>query len=407
MAKAARPGSPVAFAAAALLAALLAAPALRAEPPGAATFREAELARVRAAWERLDTNGDGRLAIDEAPEMMRGLLRGADEDRDGAASLAEYAAFLDDPSGARRFPLPENVELLADLPYAGSENPRQQLDLLLPRRRAGPGALPVIAYVHGGAWSMGSRVMARPDVAPLVATGHYAALAIGYRLSGEARWPAQIHDVKAALRWLRAHAERYGLDPGRVCAMGASAGGHLAALAGTTNGAAELEGALGPHRGLSSDVQCAVDLFGATDLRTPEPASRSALFGPAPSSRELLLGAPPVLVPDLARQASPVAHVSPGDPPFYIVHGTADPLVPFSDSAALERALREAGVPVVFQVVEGGGHGDFLIDPEVARRLRLFLDRTLRGLDLALPSDPIRPARLSPGGLPEARGPGE
>jgi acetyl esterase/lipase len=368
-------------------------------------YREAEQARVRAAWARLDLDGDGRLEIEEAPEMMRGMLRAADADRDGAASLEEYAAFLDDPTGARRAPLPENVELTPDLPYADSENPRQQLDLLLPRRRAGPGPLPVIAYVHGGAWSMGSRAMARPDVAPLVATGHYAAIAIGYRLSGEAPWPAQIHDVKAALRWLRAHAERYGLDPARVCAMGASAGGHLAALAATTGGAPELEGALGPHTGLRSDVQCAVDLFGPTDLRTPEPASRRALFGPGPSSRELLLGAPPDRVPELAREASPVAHVSPGDPPFWIVHGTADPLVPFSESAALERALREAGVPVTFQVVEGGGHGDFLGDPELARRLRLFLDRHLRGLDAPLPSDPLRPERLAPGGLPEARGP--
>jgi acetyl esterase/lipase len=381
------------------LAILLVAPALRADASGAQAYREAELARVRAAYQQLDANADGRLEIAEAPELMRGFLRAADEDGDGAVSLAEYALVLDDPTGARHFPIPESVELVPDLPYAGSENPRQQLDLFLPRRRSG-GPLPVIAYVHGGAWSMGSRLMARPEVVPLVASGDWAAVSIGYRLSGEVHWPAQIHDVKAALRWVRAHAKQYGLDPARLCAMGASAGGHLAALAGTTNGLVEVEGALGPYTGERSDVACVVDLFGPADLGTPEPASRRALLGGQPSSRELLLGAPPSQVPELARQASPLAQVSPGDAPFLIVHGSDDPLVPFSDSVALERALREAGVPVIFQVVEGGGHGDFAADPEVARRIRLFLDRALRGKGVAVPSDPLHHTSTG-SGLPQ------
>jgi acetyl esterase/lipase len=382
---------------------LAAAPAPGAGPPSARTYREAELARARAAFARLDANSDGRLELAEAPALMRGFLEAGDEDGDGSASLAEYAALLNDPTGAGRVAIPESVELLPDLPYAGTADPRQQLDLYLPRERGGS-PLPVIAYVHGGAWSMGSRVMARPEVLPLVASGDWAAVSIGYRLSGQERFPAQIHDVKAALRWVRANAARHGLDPARICALGVSAGGHLAALAGLTNGDAALEGALGPYTAERSEVACVVDLFGPTDLRTPEPASRRALLGGQPSSRELRLGAPPAEVPELARQASPLAQVSPGDAPFLIVHGTADPLVPFSDSAALERALREAGVPVVFQVVEGGGHGDFASDPELARRIRLFLDRTLRGLDVAVPSDPLRHAGTG-SGLPQAAPP--
>ena len=179
---------------------------------------------------------------------------------------------------------------------------------------------------------------------------------------------------------MRAHADAYGLDAGRVCAMGASAGGHLAAVLGTS----------------SEGIACAVDFFGPTDLTQPPPPSRMAAMGGGPSSREQLLGAPPEGVPAIARDASPLLKVDAGDPPFLIVHGTADPLVSISESERLAAALSSAGVEAYFVAVEGGGHGDFL-SPETApaaaaevdARVRAFLDRTLRGTRDAVSTDPI------------------
>jgi acetyl esterase/lipase len=354
----------------------------------------AEAAYVAAQFGALDRDGDGRATRAELPPALAALLPVADTSGDDALDLAEYTAFHGDPGGARHTPTPANVEVVEGIAYAGTDHPRQRLDLWLPKRRSGDGPLPVIAYVHGGAWNMGSRVMARPQVASLVASGDYAAVAIGYRLSWQATWPAQLHDLKAALRWVRAHAARHGLDSDRICAMGASAGGHLVAALGTSRGVAELEGTLGTHAGERSDVQCVVDFFGPSDLEAPPPASRAQVAGDGPSSREQLLGAPPAEVPALARQASPLRHVAPGAPPFLIVHGTRDPLVALDQSTQLAAALTAAGVENYLVVVEGGGHGDFL-GPAVAERVRTFLDHVMRGA----PERPsVEPIVHAPGG---------
>jgi len=360
-------------------------------------------APLPAAFRAFDANRDGAVELAEVPEPVRPFYALADANGDRVLQLEEFRAFLDDPGGAARQPLPENVELREGIPYAGSENPRQRLDLYLPRARAVAGPLPVIAYVHGGAWSMGSRVMARPDVAPHVATGRYAAVSIGYRLSDEAHWPAQIHDAKAGLRWIRAHAAELGLDPRRICAMGSSAGGHLAAVLGTGNEVAALSGALGPHLAEASDVQCAIDLFGPTDLTLPEPGSRRVTLSGQPSSRELLLGAPIGSQPALEREASPLHQVTRGDPPFLIIHGTRDPLVAYEDSVALARALRAAGVRVYLQTIEGGGHGDFLALPEISRRVGLFLEQTFYASKTPVPTDTLV-FEPPPAALPAAAG---
>ena len=336
-----------------------------------------ERARQAAQFAALDRDGDGQLA-DEISPYQRTWMILSDRDGDGAIDLDEYVAFLNQPGGTFDAPLPDNVELIADIPYAGTDHHRQQLDLLLPRERATEAPLPVIAYVHGGGWSLGSRLMARPQVAPHVDSGRYAAVAIGYRLSGEVSYPAQIHDANAGIRWIHANAGRYGLDPDRICAMGSSAGGHLTALLGTTNGSAEHAGSLGPSPELSSDVQCAVDLFGPTDLTVPDSEERRAASAGAPSSREMLLGAPVSEVPELARSASPLHQVDAGDPPFLLIHGTKDPLVAYSDSVALDAALRKAGVHSELMTIEGGGHGDFF-GPPIVTRVRAFLDRHLAG----------------------------
>lgn len=345
---------------------------------------QSDAERLRSQWQTLDADGDGSVALVEIPEGNRGFMRLSDHDSDGMLSLDEYVSFDLDPGNGGRVPLPENVKVVTDLPYAGTRDPRQQVDVYVPRQRSVDGPLPVIAYIHGGAWRMGSRVMARRQVAPHVASGRYAAVSIGYRLSWQDPWPAQIHDVKAGIRWIRANAAEYGFDPTRICAMGSSAGGHLAAEVGTTNGAHAVEGTLGAHTDQSSDVQCAIDFFGPTDLTSFEhrqtEITRSALL--------TLLGGRPEEIPGRAREASPLYQVDPEDPPFLIVHGTRDPLVPYAASVDLAEALREAGVPVVLQKVEGGGHGDFF-GPEIVRRVRVFLERTFYDPSVVVPDAPI------------------
>ena len=221
-----------------------------------------------------------------------------------------------------------------------------------------------------------------------MASGDYAVVALGYRLSWQDTWPAQVHDLKAGIRWIRAHADEYGFDSDRICAMGASAGGHLVAVLGTTNGHADVEGTLGEHTDASSDVQCVVDFFGPTDLTEPPPATRMQAMGAGPTSREQLLGAPIDEVPELARQASPLFAVDASDPPFLLVHGTTDPLVSIAESERLDAALRDAGVESYFTIVENGGHGDFFSD-ETSRRVRIFLDRVLRGTNEEVPTENV------------------
>ena len=352
------------------------------EPPG-------DEVRLQSQWQALDKNGDGQVALAELNPFLMAAMQRSDLDADGYISLQEYVLFDRDPGGSGRMPLADNVRLVPDLPYAATDDPRQQLDIYLPRQPAVAGPLPVIAFVHGGGWKMGSRVMARPMIMPLVESGRYAAVSIGYRLSWQDIWPAQLHDVKAAIRWIRAHAGEYGLDPGRICAMGPSAGGHLVAELGTTNGDVALAGKLGEHTDQSSDVQCVIDFFGPADL-----TSDGAVAGedePSPVTR--LLGGRATDLPQLAAEASPVHQAGAGDVPFLIVHGTADPLVNYSQSVALQRALREAGVPVILQTVEGAGHGTFgnAID-QVNARVAAFLEQQFYDPTVAVPSDTLRAA---------------
>ena len=150
-------------------------------------------------FRRLDRNNDGKLTRDELPEAMRGNFDKVDADKSGSISAVEFSA-----SGRLLMPLriPEAVKLVADIPYAGTDNPRQQLDLLVPRTPKSDKPLPVIVFFHGGAWQQGDRSGGLPTLVRYVEGGEYAGITVGYRLTGEAKWPAQIHDCKAAIRWI-------------------------------------------------------------------------------------------------------------------------------------------------------------------------------------------------------------
>jgi len=242
--------------------------------------------------------------------------------------------------------LPEGVKILRDLPYVEGGHERNRLDLYLPERATGP--LPLIVWIHGGAWLGGSKEGC-PAV-PFTAKG-YAVASINYRLSQHAVFPAQIEDCKAAIRWLRADAAKYSLDPDHIGVWGASAGGHLVALLGTTGNVKELEGS-GGALDQSSRVQCVVDWFGPTDLLTMSGSHDN------PSSPEArLIGGPAQENKEKARKASPVTYVGKDAAPFLIMHGDQDNTVPPSQSKELAEALEKAGVEVKLVMVKGNGHG--------------------------------------------------
>jgi acetyl esterase/lipase len=294
--------------------------------------------------------------------------------------------------------LPESVRVEKDIPYAGTKNPRQTLDLILPRTPKSGKPLPVIVNIHGGAFRSGDKSMGVREVAGLVEGGEYAGASINYRLSGEATWPAQIHDCKAAIRWVRANAAKYGLDPDRIGVIGASAGGHLAAMLGTGGGVAALEGDVGPHMGVSSKVSCVVDQFGPSDLLAMGDYPSRIDHNASDSPESALIGGALPEHKDAARAASPITYVTRDDPPFLVFHGTEDPLVPFNQSERLAEALKSAGVPCTFVKVVEAGHGGFRT-PEVGRRIRQFFDKHLRDQPVGEVSDaPIRssPAKAKP-----------
>ncbi|MCE2862652.1 MAG: sulfatase-like hydrolase/transferase [Opitutaceae bacterium] len=272
------------------------------------------------------------------------------------------------PAGDFRQPLPAGVRRVANQTYHTPPTGHVLLDLYLPEK-APATPLPLVVWVHGGGWSKGSKE--NPPLAWLAAEG-YAVASINYRLSWLARWPAQIDDVRAALRWLRVHAAKHGLDPDRIAVAGGSAGAHLAAFAGTQPPPA--------GEAVSSRVRAVIDLYGPSDLPSM-PANRPDRPGEdiARTNGARLLGGP---VPDrleLAREASPLRHVSAGDPPFLILHGDRDPLVPLNQSERLHAALRAAGVSSELVVLPGAGHGGKEFStPEIRAKIRAFLASALR-----------------------------
>lgn len=239
-----------------------------------------------------------------------------------------------------------------DLTFARVGGQELKLDLYLPDDDATPAGL--IVWVHGGAWRAGSRESV--DVKGLTKLG-WAIASVDYRLSTVARFPAQIHDIKAAIRYLRANAGQLGLPANRFVVGGSSAGAHLAALTGVSNGVPALEGSVGDHPGVSSDVQAILDLYGASDLTTILSQSSKHGLDVRVPALDLLLGGQPAAVPELARLASPVFQLDAHDPPLFLLHGEKDDQMPPAQSHHLAAAYGKLGLPLHFEIVPGAGHG--------------------------------------------------
>jgi acetyl esterase/lipase len=281
-----------------------------------------------------------------------------------------------------------DATVVADLPFAAPGGHPLLADLHLPVPLEAP--VPAILWIHGGGWRSGNRRVG-PDLSRFFAARGFAMVAIDYRLSGRATFPAQIEDVKTAIRWVRSIAADYHLDSSRIGVWGASSGGHLAALAGLT-GDALFTPADAPYRDRSGAVQAVVAGYGPIDFlqldaHRPPPGTRSddpenlALPRPgmrsvdADSYESLLLGAPIATCPERVREASPLTYVHAGAPPFLIVHGASDTTVAPRQSELLFEALRREGNDATLVLVEGLGHGFFNrsdLDERGDRRMAIF-----------------------------------
>lgn len=274
-----------------------------------------------------------------------------------------------------------------DVEYAKIDTISLKLDLYLPENIEKP--VPLVIWIHGGSWSYGSKDYPM-DALTLLSRG-YAIASISYRFSQQAKFPAQINDVKGAVRFLRANAEKFKIDPNRFGVWGASAGGHLAALLGTTNGIRfytignttfDLEGDVGGNTVFSSQVQAVVDWYGPTNFTTimnyPSGVDRRS----ADNSQARLIGGRLTDSVDKAVLASPITYVSPDDPPFLIQHGKKDNTIPYQQSLEMDSALKKNGVTSILILLEKTNHGGGLFEQDTTlARVGLFFDKYLKNLN--------------------------
>ena len=262
--------------------------------------------------------------------------------------------------------IPAQTVIHRDLQYVNTGHTRHTLDLYIP---AAPTPMPVIIWIHGGAFRMGSKA----DRVPLAMLEQgYAIVAINYRLSQHAIFPAQIEDCKAAVRWVRAHAAQYKFDSTRIIAWGESAGGHLASMLGTSGHVTRWD--VGEHLDYPSTVTAVVDFYGPTDFlqMDSQRLPTGMTHDDADSPESELVGGAIQAHPAATAQANPITHITSDAPPFLVIHGDTDPLVPYGQSVIFVEALRQANVPVTFYTVVGGGHGGFS-DPAIMPLVDVFL----------------------------------
>ena len=224
------------------------------------------------------------------------------------------------------------------------------LDLYLPVSTTKK-ILPAVVFIHGGGWMMDNKTHCQArDYLP---QKDYAVACIDYRLSNVAKFPAQVYDIKAAVRWLRANANNYNIDPNHIGAWGDSAGGHLASMLGVSGSTSDLEGSIGVS-GYSSRVQAVVDWFGPTDFSQIIPLKDN--FNEYYQAATQLLGSPLENNSELIKKASPLSYISSDDPPFLIMHGDADETVPYQQSELFYNALKLTGVDVTYKLYPNNGH---------------------------------------------------
>jgi len=271
--------------------------------------------------------------------------------------------------------LPEGTTIVRDVNYVGGIDSFQTLDLFVPPE-AKSYKVPVVVWIHGGGWTMGGK---KGILCLRLVPRGFAVVNMEYRLSQKATWPAQIYDCKAAIRWVRAHANQYHLDSNHIGVWGASAGGQLALLLGTTNGVKALEGDEGNTHYLS-DVQAVCDWFGPTDfthlaeqIPKADPHHQSPIDALDLVSK--LLGGPLQTHREEAKQASPISYLNKNCARTLIIHGDSDNIVPVEQSREFYDAAKAIGADVTLHVVPHAGHGNPGFTPEIYEETLVFFDR--------------------------------
>lgn len=282
---------------------------------------------------------------------------------------------------------PEEQPTWHDIDYVGDGIVGHRLDIYLPDN--GPGPFPVVVYIYGSAFFYNNRKgSVKRSFAPALLKSGIAVVAINHRGTkvDDVIFPTPVHDVKAAIRFIRANAPTYNLDPSRIGATGLSSGGHLVAFLGTSGGVTtqtvgevtmDIEGSLGAHTDVSSSVQAVCDWFGPTDFLVMDSCGSEMKHDAPDSPESVLIGGPIQEHPDECALANPTTYIDSDDPPFLIIHGDKDPLVPFCNSESLDAALDKAGVSSDYILVKGAGHGDGLFEPEYLDKMVQFFKKHL------------------------------
>lgn len=267
----------------------------------------------------------------------------------------------------------DKVRTTLNLVYAQVGERKLHVDLYVPPKSVNANP-PLVVWIHGGGWRAGNK---RPCPAVYLMLRGYAVASVEYRFSQEAIYPAQAHDVKAAIRYLRGTAGEHGYDATRIGVMGASAGGHLSMLLGTSADVAELEGDLGEHDEASSRVQAVVNLFGPSDLA--DYVAKAKPNAKRPNLVLQLLGGDIDKAKRLAPSASPMHFVGKGDAPLLSLHGDRDRLVPIDQSERMHEAYKGKGLDATFVPIKGAGHGGGqFASKAMQQRITKFFDERIR-----------------------------
>lgn len=277
-------------------------------------------------------------------------------------------------------PIPENRQ---DINYAGDTLVAHRMDIYLPEGSNPP--YPAVMVIYGSAFFGNNMKQTAYETLgePLIQNG-FAVVTVNHRSSRDAIFPAQIQDIKAAIRFIKATGGNFQIDTSFIGITGYSSGGHLSALAGASasvkimtidSSSAEIEGNIGDYTSYSSKVDAVVDWFGPTDFQLMDSCGSTMAHDAPDSPESVLIGGPVQENNDLCALANPITYIDPHDPPFLIFHGDADPLVPHCQSEVLFAALQKNGVPSQFVLVPGAGHGPGLFEEEYFKRMTgFFLD---------------------------------
>jgi len=260
-------------------------------------------------------------------------------------------------------PIPEGVVEKKDVEYGNIGGSRPLLlDLYMPDKLDKPA--PGLIFIHGGGWEAGNRSDYKYYTVRYAKRG-YVVATISYRFSQEAPFPAAVQDAKCAVRWMRANAEKYHINPDKIAVIGGSAGGYLSMMIGYSSDVPELEGD-GGHEGVSSRVQAVVDLYGPTDIECPEARDEGVV--------RKFIGKTYDEAPEQYKLATPITHLTKDDPPTLIIHGTIDDIVPIAQSDLLAGKLEALGIPCEYDKIEGWPHTlDAAV--EVNKRVQWYMNR--------------------------------